>query len=81
MIVLTFCRDNLDVAVMKSSDNGASWTEPTYVIHANSASFRQQLAVPADKNVSHIATVTTELKQGAWLLACLPTYLLAMPSG
>ena len=65
MIVLTFCRDNLDVAVMKSSDNGASWTEPTYVIHANSASFRQQLAVTADKNVSHIATVSALLNQVA----------------
>ena len=60
-VVLTFCRNNLAVAVMSSTDNGLSWDAPTYIIRADSAAFRKQLAVPAGKNLTHIATASTLL--------------------
>ena len=55
-IVLTFCRNNLAMGVMNSTDNGATWGVPTYVIDTQSPSFRKLLAAPADKKISHIAT-------------------------
>eukprot|EP01047_Picozoa_sp_COSAG01_P069738 COSAG01_NODE_10397_length_2176_cov_89.025518_2_plen_92_part_00 len=56
-IVLTFCRNNQDVAVMNSTDNGVSWGDAIYVIRAQSDAFRKQLGTPANKTISHIATV------------------------
>eukprot|EP01048_Picozoa_sp_COSAG05_P004023 COSAG05_NODE_202_length_14312_cov_7.897629_7_plen_402_part_00 len=55
-IVLSFCRNNEKVGVMTSTDNGATWGAPTYVIDHESVAFRKQLGVPAAKTISHIAT-------------------------
>ena len=55
-IVLFFCRNNMKVGSMVSHDDGKTWGLPNYFLDVQSAAFRSLLSIPANKNVSHIAS-------------------------